>query len=190
MEHKERPLPLRKAEMRLKLAEISIVQEWSRISLRLRLCLNVLARNAGTSPFELSLEAQVNRWSSRLSEILAQSEERQSLSASVRELRTTLPLRNAIAHGEPGWMPDFPGSYIIFYTLGRARTKPRQKSARTLQPFRLGLFPRNYLDPEDAELYSFQMQDILDNARKMKLLRSKTEQLCDIAVTLDGALNP
>ena len=185
MEYKERPLPLRKAEMRLQHAEIAIVQEWSRISLRLRLCLQALAWGAGRSPFELPLEAQVDKWSSTLSKIFAQSEDRQHLSNTVRELRTALPVRNAIAHGEPGWSENPENYFTILYTLGRTRTKPRPKRVRALPPLRLELIPDVYLEPEDAELYAFQMQDILDHATKARRVRSQTEKLCNAAVALD-----
>lgn len=186
MGYKERPLPLRKAEMRLKLAEICIIQEWSRISLRLRLCLDIIRPKAKENWFELSLEAQVNEWSSALNKILVQADERRSLLSTVNQMNKALPVRNAIAHGEPGWIKDAPDSYILFYTYARSRTKPRKKQYSHSPP-RLELFPNAFLEPADAELHSLEMDDMLTMAKGMKPLRLATQKLCDIAVARSQA---
>lgn len=192
MEYNNRPLPSRKGEITLKLAEQCIVQEWASISLRLRLCLKILGPKAEEEPvkrvrpfrpFKMPLEAQVDDWSSRLNDILTQPEERRSLSSTVRQLRETLPFRNAIAHGEPGWdSGSASNSYILYYTLGRDSAQPQEQKYQALPPPRLELFPDVFLDPEDAELHSCTFDDMLEVSKNMEALRLQTEKLCGIAL--------
>lgn len=191
MGYNNRPLPSRKRELMLKLAEQCIVQEWSRISLRLRVSLKILGTDIGKNPFRLSLEAQVKEWNKRLEALLIQSDERRNLMSTVVQLRETLRLRNAITHGEPGWAEDIrPDFYVLYYLLARDPIKPREKRFQALPPPRLEILPDIFLEPEDAELHSFALDDMLEKGKGMKALRQHTEKLCDIAVARHRMLAP
>lgn len=187
MDYNKRPLPRLREEILLRRAEDSISEEWLHISLLLRTCLNTLDPAPRQNPFSLPFKPQIEKWSTVLKPLFLLSSEDRVLAETVRQLHEILRYRNAIAHGAPFWTSrENPRSCMLHYVSGRNRDKPRGKDSHA-PPFRLELLPGMFLEPEDAELFSFPLEEVLEAGRSMKPLRESVERLSTLGITRRNA---
>jgi len=173
MQYYERPLSSPIDETALSLIEACIVREWSRISLRLRLCLKELG--IAEDPFALPSRGQIDRWSSELRKRLGTSASKNKLEKTIRHLRLMLECRNAISHGECRWARE-DDSYLLWYTSAKAAHIHLPKSKTLGQPPPLEVLSGIALMPENSRTDSYSFAELRKHADDiMNLTRNVVE---------------
>ncbi|MCH8685061.1 hypothetical protein [Pedomonas mirosovicensis] len=187
MHTKDRPLSNEFDEAKLNLISACIIREWSRISLRLRVCLKALGVTVPrvSDPFGLHAPEQISQWSRSLTPHLI-GKRAAELQRTVGKLRKAVKCRNAICHGEPQWNRDALGDYQLYFTLATLEARPPKQGTQDLLRQPLQLFNNGFLQPDEAEVYVYDIDELTKLASEMPALRQSVENLSAIAVSRSG----
>lgn len=168
-----------------------IVVEWGHIANMLRRAVNTLAdTHARVQRLEsrTGFAGRVNAWSRAMTlalDAMPDRDARRQLEKTVRELREQLPIRNVLSHSEICWgrnlRQERVAIFIVETDAQKARRIPRGRHFSSL-PAEAAL-PRtpcgaDVLDPGRYMPQEYELQELMDAARRLPALRHSVQQLC------------